>query len=512
MFKGNKIYKIDKYGNRKRFWGIIPGLIIRFKGKNSTVELYEPIPRFLKCRFKIKDNSLISIGCSNQKIKKLIINGESNQKYLIGKNFFTYGCELTAASEENIAISIGDNCMFARNIILRASDGHSVIDKSSKKIINYGKNITIGNNVWIAGNVMVLKGVNIGSGSIIGHGSVVTKDCEEFCAYAGVPAKLIKKDVTWQRECPAANKTKYPIDLVYLWCDINDKDFKERKKQYLNNSEQIKNCNHPCRYINNDELRFSLRSVEKYASWINKIYIITDSQIPIWLNLNNDKIQIINQNDILPKDAIPSFNSNAIEHCIVNIDSLSEHFLYANDDMFFADYVSPSFFFQNGIPINRFSKNFSDSDVGCYIQSLKNAKNLIKEKYNENLYYSNHHNVDAYRKSDILECRSIFAEDINKTIYSRFRQPENIHRNIYSLFSVVKKNGICKFSNKKKFLSSCKESIVLFPESRKKEIKLKKAKPKLFCINDNEKTTDLDRKNMIIFLKKLFSEKSSFEK
>lgn len=212
MFNGNKIYKIDKYGNRKPFWGIIPGLSIRFKGKNSIIELHEPLPKFSKCKFRIKNNSFISIGSSNQKIKKLYISGESNQKYIIGKNFFTYSCELIGASENYLQIHIGDNCMFSKNIIIRASDGHSLIDKNTKEVLNYGKSITIGNNVWIAGNVTILKGVNIGNNSIIAHGSIVTKNCEEYCAYAGSPAKLIKKDVTWLREAPFVPYDNESID------------------------------------------------------------------------------------------------------------------------------------------------------------------------------------------------------------------------------------------------------------------------------------------------------------
>lgn len=205
MFNGNKIYIIDKNGKQRfALWGgVIPGLTINFKGKNSTVKLYEPLPKFSKCKLKLKDNSLISIGSSEWKIKKLTILGESNQKFIIGKNFFTYRCELVSSSEDNLTISIGDNCMFARDIKLRASDGHAVIDKDTAETLNYGKDISIGNNVWIAGNVMVLKGVKIGDNSIIGHGSVVTKDCEEFCAYAGNPAKLIKRNVTWEREAPS---------------------------------------------------------------------------------------------------------------------------------------------------------------------------------------------------------------------------------------------------------------------------------------------------------------------
>lgn len=202
MFKGNKIYIVDKNGKRRRIFGFIKGLNIRFKGKNSVVEIHEPIARFSKCKIRVSNNSFVSIGGSTDIIKKLHINGASNQNFIIGKDFFTWGCDIATANEKGLSIKIGDNCMFSRDILIRASDGHSVIDKDTKEVLNFGKNITIGNDVWIAGNVAILKGVNIGDGSIIGHGSIVTKDCESFCAYAGNPAKLIKRNVTWKRESP----------------------------------------------------------------------------------------------------------------------------------------------------------------------------------------------------------------------------------------------------------------------------------------------------------------------
>ena len=57
--------------------------------------------------------------------------------------------------------------------------------------------IVIGDNVWIGMGAMILKGVTIGEGSIIAAGAVVTKDVAPNTIVAGVPAKEIRKDVTW---------------------------------------------------------------------------------------------------------------------------------------------------------------------------------------------------------------------------------------------------------------------------------------------------------------------------
>ena len=202
MFKGNKVYIVNKNGIRKRFFGFIPGLNIHFKGKNSVVEIYEPIPRFSECKIKVKDSCFISIQTSQYKIKRLDIYGVSNQEFKVGKNFSCNGCKLTSDSELNLQILIGEDCMFANNIILRTADSHSIYDKDTNDILNLGKNIVIGNHVWLTGNVTVLKGVTINENCVIGHGSIVTKNCDANSVYAGCPAKKIKTNISWDRKSP----------------------------------------------------------------------------------------------------------------------------------------------------------------------------------------------------------------------------------------------------------------------------------------------------------------------
>jgi len=46
---------------------------------------------------------------------------------------------------------------------------------------------------WLGPRTIILPGVKIGTGTVIAAGAVVTKDCEEYSLYAGIPAKKIRE-------------------------------------------------------------------------------------------------------------------------------------------------------------------------------------------------------------------------------------------------------------------------------------------------------------------------------
>ena len=89
------------------------------------------------------------------------------------------------------------------------------------------------------------------------------------------------------------NSGDMPVDLVYLWVDGSDPKWQEKRNKRLGKVEEVSEINCKGRYANNDELMFSLRSVEKYAPWIRKIFIVTDDQVPEWLDTSNPKVRIV---------------------------------------------------------------------------------------------------------------------------------------------------------------------------------------------------------------------------
>ncbi|KAK8386699.1 hypothetical protein O3P69_017869 [Scylla paramamosain] len=103
------------------------------------------------------------------------------------------------------------------------------------------------------------------------------------------------------------------------------------------------------RFEDNEELRYSLRSLEQYAPWVRRIFLVTNGQIPHWLNLDHPRLTIVTHQDIFPNAShLPTFSSPAIESHIHRIPGLSEHFLYLNDDVMLMQEVWPEDFFSPG--------------------------------------------------------------------------------------------------------------------------------------------------------------------
>ena len=311
---------------------------------------------------------------------------------------------------------------------------------------------------------------------------------------------------------------KEKVDLVYLWVDDNDKEWLKKKNAYLKKTENLDDdASSDCRFHNNDELKYSLRSVEKYANWINKIFIITDNQIPEWLDTTNPRIRIVDHSEIIPKDKLPLFNSCAIETRIPFIEDLSEYFLYANDDTFFWNEVNKNFFFSEEKIICRIDKFLKKNRKyrSLYGSSLLTTYKIFIKKSESTIYaFYPHHNIDSYRKSLFLECINEFKEDFNETLNHRFRQFDDIQRIIISLWSLSKDKGIIKFARGnliKRFFNFPTDSEV-YSLKGKNIPKLNNRNCKLICINDNQRATDKDRELLRKLLEEKFREKSSFEK
>ncbi|XP_076162647.1 N-acetylglucosamine-1-phosphate transferase subunits alpha and beta isoform X5 [Ptiloglossa arizonensis] len=133
-----------------------------------------------------------------------------------------------------------------------------------------------------------------------------------------------------------------PIDVVYTWVNGSDPIFLKNLEKHV----PVMDVNTAAsRYSDKDELRFSLRSIEMYAPWVRHVYIVTNGQIPSWLDMDNPRVTLITHEDIfLNKSDLPTFSSPAIESHIHKIPGISDKFLYFNDDVMLGAEVWPEDF------------------------------------------------------------------------------------------------------------------------------------------------------------------------
>ncbi|KAL0122045.1 hypothetical protein PUN28_007081 [Cardiocondyla obscurior] len=133
-----------------------------------------------------------------------------------------------------------------------------------------------------------------------------------------------------------------PIDVVYTWVNGSDPAFLHSLQKHV----PIADLNaRASRFSDKDELRYSLRSLEMYAPWVRHVYIVTNGQIPSWLDMDNPRVTLITHEDIfLNKSDLPTFSSPAIESHIHRIPGVSDKFLYFNDDVMLGAEVWPEDF------------------------------------------------------------------------------------------------------------------------------------------------------------------------
>lgn len=308
------------------------------------------------------------------------------------------------------------------------------------------------------------------------------------------------------------------IDIVYLWVDGSDPEWQARRSAFTGKKLDSTETNCKGRYADNDELKYNLRALEKYAPWIRHVFIVTDNQTPAWLDTSNPKVTVVDQKEILPEISRPCYNSSLIEHFLYKIPGLSEHFLYANDDMFLNKPVSPDVFFApDGLPIIRLIHTrlrdcylaFRNKVLGVpykyYIRTLRKSAELVEKKYG--VYYKGkpHHNIDAYLKSSCQRTAETFWPEISEVLDNHVRKDNDIQRVIYSYAPLAEKRGHLRWVTQR-------TSFRFLIYNGSHYGKLRRYDPVFFCMNDSEYATDSDRRKMTAFLANRFPEKSMFEK
>lgn len=163
----------------------------------NNIMLFDDDVKIINCQFIIKgDNCLIDFRgnriMNNSKFELL----DSDTKLIVKNNTGFNNNRILVAGISN-KIEIGNECIFAENAEVWASDTHSILDVKTNLRINVDKPIFIDDYVWVGNRALIFKGVSIGKNAIIAAGSIVTKNVASNTLVAGIPAISIKENIKW---------------------------------------------------------------------------------------------------------------------------------------------------------------------------------------------------------------------------------------------------------------------------------------------------------------------------
>ena len=324
------------------------------------------------------------------------------------------------------------------------------------------------------------------------------------------------------------------IDFVIPWVDGSDPKWIEEKNKYCTQKNDNKNDEN--RYRDMETLKYWFRAVEKYASWVNKIYFITWGHIPKWLNTKNKKIVIVNHKDYIPQEYLPTFSSHVIELNIHRIKGLSDKFVYFNDDTFINDYLSENDFFCHELPreyavlspiiptsefehivlnnVRILNNNFEIKDV-----IKKNWWKWYNIKYGKDnirtLFFSKWRNMCGMKESHLpcayLKCSfsKVWEKEgkiLEETSKHKFRTVNDVNQWLIKNWQLMEGNFEPRRTKwgKRFELTDNNEEIIKH---------IKKRHYKVLCINDANMNYDFEKakKEIISAFEIKYPEKSSFE-
>ena len=227
---------------------------------------------------------------------------------------------------------------------------------------------------------------------------------------------------------------RFPIDVVYTWVDGSDDTWDAARSARLaevTGTAQTRESSGRARYLDRGELRYSFRSLHLFAPWVRRIHLVTAGQTPSWLDTSHPRINLVDHRDILPADALPTFNSHAIETSLHRIEGLAEHFVYFNDDFMVGRPIRPEALFS---PAGLTSVFFSAQTVGLtdmpdappFLKAAWNNRNLLHAAFGAATTNNLAHAPYAHRVSVIDELHERFPEPLAATARSPFRTDTDV--------------------------------------------------------------------------------------
>lgn len=307
------------------------------------------------------------------------------------------------------------------------------------------------------------------------------------------------------------------IDAVYTWVDSSDEEWFADYQASLHKldvpyRESVAGLG---RFKSRDELLFSLRSLELNLPWIDHVYLVTAGQVPKWLNIEHPRLTVVAHEEIFddPEEALPTFNSHAIEANLSNIPGLKEHFIYINDDVFFGRRMHPNDFYG---PVGQAkfalsNRHFAlEKDAQLPVnQAARNNREIMLKNFERTVSRKFKHVAHPQRKSVHQYIKENYPEDIGRISREKFRGKLDLSIPSSLAHQIAARLGLGYSTTVDyQYLEIGSEDFYL------DALRFVRAKqPSMFCINEILTSEDSETRDDIVrgMLQSLFPLKSSFE-
>lgn len=261
---------------------------------------------------------------------------------------------------------------------------------------------------------------------------------------------------------------EYDVDIVVPWVDGSDSAWLAEKASYEGSvCDADGEKNSVKRYRDLNLMKYWFRGIENFAPWARKIHFVTWGHVPDFLNIDHPRLHIVNHKEFIPSDCLPMYNAHVIEVSLYEINDLTEHFVYFNDDVFLLKATKKEDFFCDGLPkINAVEcPIFQDGAYGLFLkndidlvnrnfvkknQIKKNIKkwfsaktlkgkmcNILASPWEKYLGFIVEHGPMPYLKKTWLDVWNKESAHMRRTQMSRFRNCENVNQNLFHFWQIA---------------------------------------------------------------------------
>lgn len=313
------------------------------------------------------------------------------------------------------------------------------------------------------------------------------------------------------------------IDAVITWVNGNDPLHRIKRTKYCSPlSLMSEDKAGDTRFADCGEIFWCVASINRFAPWINHIYIVTDEQDPqLYGFLRNNfpgggiPLSIVDHKVLFRgyEEYLPTFNSISLESMTWRIPGLSDRFIEFNDDLMLLRPVYPEDFFtsdgkvicygsKTSLVWDRFTRLLKRIRRGEIKVTTKGTQiNGARLAGHNFIYFRMAHSQKALSRDFYEGYFSSHPSELVRNITYRFRDVEQFSPQVLQ-YMLLYDAGLCELRNPKGelYFFQPKPKVGYF---RRKMEQLRRFKGRFACFNSVDLASDDERAELIVWIEQL---------